>query len=157
MKRTSPSTEFTNMIMIEDSSTGKVVVQNRTISWCGYAFPGGHVENEESFYDSAVREAKEETGLCVSNLKLCGIVHWSRTENGERYVVYLYKTTDFSGRLLDRTEEGTVEWVHKDKLKNLSLSPNMEKYLDIFLSDTFCEFFGQHSSDGARKHTYINC
>ena len=57
------------MIMIENRGTGKVLVLDRILStWPGLTFPGGHVEWGESFYASAVREAKEETGLDVKNL-----------------------------------------------------------------------------------------
>ena len=49
--------EVTNMIMIQDPQTKKVVVLNRRLSWKGISFPGGHVEKNESFYESAVREA----------------------------------------------------------------------------------------------------
>ena len=53
--------EFTNMCMIYDNE-GNVLVQNRVKSWCGYAFPGGHLEPMESIVDSVIREVKEETG-----------------------------------------------------------------------------------------------
>jgi 8-oxo-dGTP diphosphatase len=57
------------MVMIQNKHTGKVLVQDRVKSWKGLSFPGGHVENGESFYDCAVREVKEETGLEVRDLK----------------------------------------------------------------------------------------
>lgn len=64
---------LTNMCMVSDGC-GNVLVQNRIDpSWPGITFPGGHVEAGESFVDAAVREVYEETGLRVSNLKLCGI------------------------------------------------------------------------------------
>ncbi|MBO5410173.1 MAG: NUDIX domain-containing protein, partial [Clostridia bacterium] len=43
--------ELTNMVMIEDKATGKVLVQERVKSWKGLSFPGGHVEPGESFVD----------------------------------------------------------------------------------------------------------
>ena len=70
-----PKVELTNMVMVQDKTTGKVLVQERRKSWKGLSFPGGHVDEAESFVDSAVREIKEETGLDIKNLKSCGVFH----------------------------------------------------------------------------------
>ena len=69
-------TVLTNMCMVTDGS--RVLVQQRSDpKWPGIVFPGGHVEPGESFVDSTVREVYEETGLNVSNLRLCGVRQWS--------------------------------------------------------------------------------
>lgn len=106
------------MIMIIDKDTNKAVVINRKLSWKGLSFPGGHVEANESFYESAVREAKEETGLTVHNLKFCGVIHWHNIDNGKKYMVYLYKTTEYEGELISGTEEGDVFFMSIDDIKN---------------------------------------
>lgn len=157
MARLSPGAEFTNMVMIQNPQNGDVLVQRRRISWKGIAFPGGHAEVGESFYDSAVREIKEETGLDVKNLKCCGIVHWCNTKTGIRYIVFLYRTSDYSGTLISETPEGEVFWTSLQSLETLELSPNMEKYLDIFTQSTFTEFFGSHDGEHDRKCTYTEC
>ncbi len=133
--------EITNMIMIQDPVTKEVLVQRRVKYWCGITFPGGHTENGESIYDSAVREAKEETGLSVKNLKYCGMMHWYNTENGDRYFVHFYKTDEFCGKLIEKTEEGEVFFTSLEKLKTMELSPNFDKYLPMFLSDEYTEIF----------------
>lgn len=43
-----PKLEITNMVMVQDKTTGKVIAQDRIKSWCGISFPGGHAENGES-------------------------------------------------------------------------------------------------------------
>jgi 8-oxo-dGTP diphosphatase len=139
--------ELTNMIMVYDPKTNKAVVERRVKYWCGISFPGGHIEPGESFYDSAIREVKEETGLTVSNLKLCGIINWYNNVNGDRYLVYCYKTDSFAGDLLDSTEEGKVFWADIDKIKEMDLAPNFKDYLDLFLSDGICEIFSSWNDD----------
>ena len=43
------------------------------------------------FTDSVIREVREETGLTIEHPILCGVKQFP-TEDGERYVVLLYKT-----------------------------------------------------------------
>ena len=54
-------TEIVNMIMIENKSTGKVLVLDRRGSWAGLTFPGGHVEKGEPFYSYSELHATEMT------------------------------------------------------------------------------------------------
>ncbi len=146
--------ELTNMVMIEDKSTGRVLVQERIKSWRGITFPGGHVEPGESFVDSAVREVKEETGLDIRNLKSCGVIHWAHNRNFNRYIVFLYKTSDFSGELLPETDEGKVFWAEPEKLKEMRLSENFEKYLPMFLNSEFSEAYGSWNEDDPQIIVY---
>lgn len=146
--------ELTNMVMIEDKSTGRVLVQERVKSWKGLSFPGGHVEPGESFVDSAIREVKEETGLDICNLRSCGVIHWAHNRNFNRYIVFLYKTSDFSGELLSETEEGRVFWVDPEELKDMNLSPNFAKYIPMFVNDDFSEAFGSWNEDDPQIIVY---
>ena len=139
--------ELTNMIMVHDRVNNRVVVQNRVKYWCGISFPGGHVEPNESFYDSAVREVWEETGLVVENLKFCGIVHWFNNKNGDRYLVYCYYTSDYKGKILDSTEEGAVYWQDLDSIDKMPLAPNFGDYIKLFLDDGLCEIFCSWNED----------
>ncbi len=143
-----PIVEMTNMVMVQDAATGKVVVQDRLKKWKGISFPGGHVQDCESMTDSAIREIKEETGLDIKNLVLCGIVHWCHKTKDERYVEFFYKTTDYSGTLIDATEEGKVFWVHMNELENMSLSPNFAQYLKVYQTDAPVEAFGLYDDNG---------
>lgn len=82
-------TILTNICLIEDLETQRVVMQYRspeTNRWSGYAFPGGHVENGESFAESVIREIYEETGLTIQNPQLVGIKNWP-LDTGGRYIV----------------------------------------------------------------------
>lgn len=133
--------EITNMVMIQDKATGKVVVQDRLKSWCGIAFPGGHAEPGESIYDSAIREVWEETGLTVRSLTPCGFMYWFNNKTQDKYFTYFYKTTDFTGTLTDATEEGAVFWTSLDSLDSMKLAPNFKDYLPVFLADRYTEAY----------------
>lgn len=139
--------ESTNMIMIQDPDNGKVVVQDRIKSWYGISFPGGHAENGESIYDSAIREIKEETGLNVRNLKACGFMYWFNNQTEDKYFVNFYWTNDFSGELVESTEEGRVFWVSIDELAAMKLAPNFREYLPMFLEDRYSEAYCSWNND----------
>ena len=133
--------ELTNMVMIQNPENNEVLVQRRKKYWCGLSFPGGHIERNESFVDSAVREVKEETGLDIKNVRFCGFINWDNKDTGKRYVVLCYKTNSFSGELIKETDEGEVFWIHPDDLQNEELSPNFDKYIKLFMNDCFDELY----------------
>ena len=138
MSRTE-NTIFTNMCMIYDD-VGNVLVQDRlNPNWPGITFPGGHVENGEPFTDSVIREVYEETGLTVSELQMCGIKDWVR-DDGTRYVVLLYKTNKFIGKLMS-SDEGEVFWVPLNDMPNMNLSNSMKTMLRLFCEDNLTEQF----------------
>lgn len=129
---------LTNMCMIYDTK-GNVLVQNRKKSWLGIAFPGGHVEPGELIIDSTIREVKEETGLDVSNLELCGIKQWFKPDEG-RNICFLYKTCSFSGTVIS-TDEGENQWVKLSEIKTMNLAHTFDSMLDIFLNDNLTELY----------------
>lgn len=149
MKRIT-NTVLTNMCMIENDN-GEVVVQDRVGKWSGIAFPGGHVENGESFNDSVIREIKEETGLTISNVKLCGVKDWYDEENNIRNIILLYKTKDFKGELLDETSEGKVFWTKLENIKNLNTADSFLESVEIFTNDSLNEFFFEKTNTNEWK------
>lgn len=142
-----PKLEITNMVMIQNSETGQVIVQERVKSWCGISFPGGHVENGESIYDSAIREIKEETGLDIKNLKACGFMFWFNNKTEDKYFIYFYKSTDYSGDLLDKTDEGKVFWADPKEFKNMKLAPSFKEYLPMFFENKYTEAYCSWNDD----------
>jgi 8-oxo-dGTP diphosphatase len=130
---------FTNMCMISDEE-GNILVEERAKNdWRGIAFPGGHVEPGEAFGDSVVREVREETGLTVENPLLCGVKQF-HTDEGERYVVFLYKADKFSGELKSSLE-GRVFWIKRSELENYELAADFADLVRVFEEDELSEFF----------------
>lgn len=137
--------ELTNMCMIYDNN-GNVVVQDKiNQSWGGITFPGGHIEKQESFVDSVIREVKEETGLIIKNPKLCGIKWWEVKRN-KRYVVLLFKANEYSGTLKS-SNEGKVFWTKLEALKTLNLAESFDKIIDVFCEDNVQEYIQRKDHD----------
>ena len=110
--------EIVTCVMIQNPETKEVLVHNRKLKYPGLSFPGGHIERGESFYDCAVREVKEETGLDVRNIKYCGVVHWVDRNDDGRYMCFMYRTTEFGGELISQSDDGESEnyWLGIDEL-----------------------------------------
>ena len=132
---------FTNMCMVTDGK-GNVLVQDRlNPDWSGITFPGGHVEPEEAFTSSVIREVREETGLIIEDPVLCGTKQF-QTDNGARYVVFFYKATKFHGTLRS-SDEGKVFWLPRSELHNQQLASDMMEMVRIMESDQLSEFYYQ--------------
>lgn len=132
---------LTNMCLIEDSK-GNIVMQIRDpkrYAWSGAALPGGHIEAGESLHEAVVREVQEETGLLIRSPKLVGMKHW-HTREGIRYLVFLYRTSDFTGQVRS-SEEGEVKWVKRSDVPNMELAYDMLNLLRIFEEEGLSELF----------------
>lgn len=132
---------LTNMCLIEDDQ-GSIVMQIRDperYAWSGAALPGGHIEEKESLHEAVVREVYEETGLTIRRPKLVGMKHW-HTKEGVRYLVFLYRTSEFTGELRS-SDEGEVKWVKRSELANMELAYDLLNLLHVFEDEGLSEMF----------------
>ena len=128
--------ELAVLCLIEDGN--KLLLQNRVKNdWKGYTLPGGHVELGESFVDACIREVKEETNLDIKNPKLVGVKQFPG-EAG-RYIVFLFKTTEFSGNLIS-SDEGKMEWKEYSDLSKINTVDDLEDLLKVMNSNELSEF-----------------
>ncbi len=142
---------FTNMCMITDGE--KVLVQDRKDpNWPGITFPGGHVEKNESFVASVIREVYEETGLMIENPTLCGTKQFQDKQDA-RYVVLFYKATRFSGELKS-SDEGEVFWIDRTDLTKYPLAPDMEDMVRVMEDENLSEFH-YYKEDGNWKYKLL--
>jgi 8-oxo-dGTP diphosphatase len=129
---------LTALCMVYDED--KILLQDRVKKeWNGLTFPGGHVEKKESFVKAVIREIYEETGLTITRPRICGIKQF-QTKDEERFVVVLFKTNQFSGKLTS-SDEGEMIWVKREELANLNLAEDFMELLQIFDCDELNEFY----------------
>lgn len=130
---------LTNMCMVCDDA-GRVLAQERlNPDWPGITFPGGHIEPEESFVDSIIREVYEETGLTISNPKLCGLKQWTY-DDGTRYIVICYRTDKFTGSLKS-SREGRVFWTTIPEMLGMKLAVGTEHMIKLFTDNKYSEHY----------------
>lgn len=127
---------ITNICLIYKGSK-ILVVDRKKKDWPGLTLPGGHVEKNEDFNKSVIREVKEETGLTIKNPFLCGIEEF-KTKKEDRYIMLFYKTNKFSGKLKS-SKEGEVFWVDKKDLNKYKLSLDLLRIIRVMESKTKSE------------------
>jgi 8-oxo-dGTP diphosphatase len=128
--------ELTVLCLIQYGN--RLLLQNRVKEdWKGYTFPGGHVEAGESFVDAVVREMREETGLEILNPRIVGIKQFPITDG--RYIVLLYKATEFIGTVVS-SDEGEMEWVDIDKLSEVNVVEDFHDLMKVIDDPDLNEF-----------------
>lgn len=145
-------TRLMNMIKITNPHTNEVVVLDKIKKegWEGLTFPGGKVEENESLMAAAIREAKEETGLDIKNLKFVGFITWLGKEYKDTGL--LYETSDYEGELVPKNREGNLSWIEYGDFKKMEgMSLSMDKILKIYEGE-YTEIFWDINTD---KITYI--
>ena len=83
--------------------------------WIGI---GGKFEPGESPFDCIRREVLEETGLTLISPEYRGIVTFVSNEFGTQHM-HLFHATEYTGKLNGSCDEGDLQWIDKNILKNL--------------------------------------
>ena len=111
----------------------KVLLLNRQHDdFKGWIQPGGKVEFPESFFEAAVRELKEETGLTALNLVLKGISGFTNPDKQERYVYYDFLCTEFTGQVHGTSREGEPKWWKISELEQLDMQDDIRTRLPLY-------------------------
>ena len=98
--------------------------------WIGI---GGKFEDKESPEECLVREVREETGLTLTDYTYRGLV----TFVSDRWVteyMHLFTARTDQAEFID-CDEGDLEWVEKDKVKDLPIWTGDKIFLDLLNQD----------------------
>ena len=117
-----PKSNLTTLCYIERD--GKYLMMHRVKKehdinkdkWVGI---GGHFEVDESPEKCLLREAKEETGLTLTDYKQRGIITFM-SDRWQTEYMFLYTASAYEGEI-GECNEGTLEWIDKEKVYELPL------------------------------------
>ncbi len=117
-----PKSNLTTLCYIERD--GKYLMMHRVKKehdinkdkWVGI---GGHFEADESPEECLLREAKEESGLTLTDYKQRGIITFM-SDRWQTEYMFLYTASAYEGEI-GECNEGTLEWIDKEKVYELPL------------------------------------
>lgn len=95
---------------------------------------GGHIEADEDVYSAARREIEEETGLEVHHLYLRGTINIPVDEASHTGILVFVFSAASATRDVRPSEEGTLEWVPRDRVTDLDLVEDLPIILPRVLS-----------------------
>ncbi len=99
--------------------------------WIGI---GGHFEPFESPEDCVLREAQEETGLTLTDLRYRGIVTFVCEGWAEAEYMHLFQSTAFTGALKE-CDEGDLQWIPRQRMYELPMWEGDKIFLDLLATD----------------------
>ncbi len=113
--------------------------------------PGGHIEDDETPEEAALREAYEETGLRVRLLgerfpreddfiRPLGIQKNRRTmDDGEMHmhidIIYAAVPNDDNDLILNKEESDAVKWFSREELEYIDCFPDIKITMDYILQN----------------------
>ena len=98
--------------------------------WVGV---GGKFEDKESPEECLLREVKEETGLTLTDYRYRGIITFVSDVWPCEYM-HLFTAGGFSGEVKE-CDEGVLEWVPREKLRQLPMWAGDRIFLDLLDRD----------------------
>ncbi|GHS98370.1 hypothetical protein FACS189421_06840 [Bacteroidia bacterium] len=103
-----------------------------------YNLPGGKLSACESFYDSAIRETIEETGITPIGAKLAGQLQFVWPDLVLINQVFI--TDKWSGEIKNNTDECVAEWVDLDHLPYDRMWDNDKTWFPEMLAGKFFHY-----------------
>lgn len=103
--------------------------------WLGI---GGKLEKNESPIETIKREVLEETGLSALKIKQRGIITFVNSMYETEYI-FLYTINNFEGEIKE-CNEGTLEWIQKEKVLDLNLWEGDKYFLTPLINNTLNKY-----------------
>jgi 8-oxo-dGTP diphosphatase len=95
--------------------------------------PGGHIEENETVEETAIREAKEETGLDVKLKEIMGVYSEPKRDPRGPTVTTVFVAEPVSGELKAASDVKDANWVQPEKIDFKKLGFDHVKILQDYL------------------------
>ena len=119
----------TKVLMLHRTKKEKDINKDK---WIGI---GGKFEGCESPDECLLREAREETGLTLTDYACRGVVTFiTENDHTQNQHMYLFTATGFEGKLKE-CNEGDLQWVERDFLDSLPKWEGDKIFLDLLLQN----------------------
>ncbi len=93
---------------------------------------GGKLDRDEDVLAGFRREIREEAGIECDEVALRGTLSWPGFgRHGEDWLGFIFVVTRFSGQVLERNPEGTLEWIDRDRIMDLPMWEGDRHFLPL--------------------------
>ena len=130
---------------------------------------GGKLEPDEGVVASVRRELDEEAGVVLNELALRGTITWTNFgPKHEDWLGFIFLVTDWTGVPPQSNEEGSLEWIRKDRLlaacdddpeiraeADLPMWEGDRYFIPLVFDDDSRAFHGTMPYDGDRPKDWI--
>lgn len=118
------------IIQYEDNSI--ILIQRGNDPYKGsWALPGGMMDEGETIEQTAIREAKEETGLDVELVKLLGVFSKPDRDPRGRFISVLYLAKPVGGTL--KASSDAKEFIRTKDFAHLPLAFDHNEMIDLYM------------------------
>ncbi len=97
-----------------------------------WEFPGGKLNNYETYLEALVRELKEELSIKINIKELVDHSFFKHKYRDFLLMMYVFEIKKWSGKICNN-ESAKLEWVSARELKRKKLLPANIKVVDHFL------------------------
>ena len=129
--------KLTADIIIENQEGAIVLIRRKNEPFKGmWALPGGKLEGNETIEQTAIREAKEETGLDIRIIQLVGVYSKPNRDPRGRYVSIVYSACSVGGKL--RASSDAKEIMETKEFGKVELAFDHNKIIEDYLKTKLC-------------------
>ena len=116
-------------VIFREGVTEKEILLIKT-STRGFSFPKGHLEENETIKECALRECQEETGLELKIIKKLPDLFFTKIDTGEHFIDNYYLMEVIGGKLTKENLGDELKWIPLSKVKDAFIFKNRRDYIE---------------------------